>query len=236
MDNLIECRALCKNYGSVQALRSIDLSIPRGRVVGLLGPNGSGKTTFIKLACGLLTPTSGEIEVCGFRPGPESKARVSFLPDRCCLDKNRKVKGLVAFYADFYSDFDSEKAMHMLSLLGISPESRLRALSKGQQEKVQLILCMSRRAELYLLDEPIGGVDPASRDYILSAIIGSIREDATLVISTHLISDVEKILDHVIFVNEGRIVLNEGADDARERTGLSLDQLFREEFKCTASL
>ncbi len=227
-----ECRDLTKRYGAVQALEGVSLKVEPGRVLGLLGPNGSGKTTLIKIACGLLRPTSGVVEICGHTPGVESKRLASYLPDRMCLPRWMNAQQLVDFYADFYADFDEERAGVMLTRLNVLPEQRVKHMSKGTQEKVQLVLTMSRRAKLYLLDEPIGGVDPATRDFIIDTIMGSYAEDASVIISTHLISDVERILDDVAFIDRGRVVMAGEADDVRERSGKSLDELFREVFRC----
>ena len=232
MDCCLECRNLTKHFGVKTALDGVNLSIVPGRVVGLLGPNGSGKTTLIKLVNGLLTPTVGEVAVCGFQPGKESKALVSYLPDRPCLPEWMSAKQLMDFYGDFYADFDRQKATDMLARLGLSQEQRVSQMSKGMKEKVQLILVMSRKAKLYLLDEPIGGVDPATRDYILDTIIRNYSEDASVVISTHLISDVENVLDDVIFLREGKVTMQASVDDIREQYGKSVDALFREVFRC----
>ena len=229
---ILACKALCKRYGAVQALENVDLSIEPGRVVGLLGPNGSGKTTLIKLANGLLSPTSGEITVLSEAPGKLSKAAVSYLPDRPCLPDWMSAEQLMDFFGDFYADFDRDRAMDMLLRLNISPEMRIKQMSKGTREKVQLIMVMSRQASLYLLDEPIGGVDPATRDYILDTIIRNYNPEAAVIISTHLIADVEPVLDDVIFINQGRVVLQSPADAIREEKGMSVDQYFREVFKC----
>ncbi|HCR43228.1 MAG TPA: ABC transporter ATP-binding protein [Ruminococcaceae bacterium] len=232
MDNIMECRNLVKYYPGCLALNSVSLAVPKGQIVGLLGPNGSGKTTLIKLMNGLLTPTSGEILVNGMKPGVETKRIVSYLPERTYLNDWMDVKTMTDFFGDFYKDFRKDKAYEMLQRLGINPKDRLKTMSKGTKEKVQLILVMSREAELYVLDEPIGGVDPATRDYILNTIISNYSENATVIISTHLISDVEKILDGVIFINKGSIVLTSTVDDIRENEGKSVDALFREVFKC----
>ena len=229
---LLVCRGLEKRYGARQALRGIDLQLERGCVVGLLGPNGSGKTTLIKLANGLLCPSAGEIRILGAQPGVQTKRVVSYLPDRMYLERWMRVRDVCTMFSDFYTDFDEVKAYEMLSALKIQPSDRIGALSKGTCEKVQLILVMSRQAELYLLDEPIGGVDPAARDYILRTIVGNYRENATVVISTHLIGDVETILDDVVFINQGKIVLHASVDAIREKSGRSVDGLFREVFKC----
>ena len=232
MDCVLKATGLTKCYHGNPALDNLNLELPQGRIIGLLGPNGSGKTTFIKMAAGLLTPTMGEITVCGEKIGPASKALVSYLPDRTCFSKQRRVSELLDFFGDFYQDFDRSRAEHMLTALGIAPQARMRTLSKGTQEKVQLILVMSRRAKLYLLDEPIGGVDPAARDYILNTIITNYDPSATVLISTHLISDVERVLDEFLFLYQGRIIRGGNADVTREETGKSLDELFREVFKC----
>ena len=232
MTPILECRALAKRYGARNALAGINLTVHRGRIVGLLGPNGSGKTTMIKLASGLLTPTSGEIFIDGHKPDIETKAHVSYLPERTYLARWMKVTDMLEFFADFYVDFDMVKALEMLQRLNISPSDRLKAMSKGTKEKVQLILVMSRNADLYLLDEPIGGVDPAARDYILNTIISNYSENSTVIISTHLIADIERVLDDVVFINGGQIVLAESVEDIREAKGKSVDMLFREVFKC----
>ena len=232
MEARLECRGLTKRFGAVQALENVDLTVRPGRVVGLLGPNGSGKTTLIKLANGLLTPTSGSIVVCGEAPGKRSKALVSYLPDRACLPEWMSARQLMDFYADFYADFDRSRAEAMMARLNLSDKLLVGQMSKGTKEKVQLILVMSRRAQLYLLDEPIGGVDPATRDYILETIIRNYDEDASVIISTHLISDVENVLDDVIFIRDGHVTLQASVDDVREQYGKSVDALFREVFRC----
>lgn len=230
---LLECRHLTKRYASYSdALTDVNLKIFGGRIIGLLGPNGSGKTTFIKLICGLLRPTSGEILVHGCEPGVESKLLVSYLPDRVYLNDWMRVHQLISFFEDFYDNFSAEKAYAMISHLGINPGDKLKSMSKGTKEKVQLILTMSRQASLYLLDEPIGGVDPAARDYILSTILTNYNPGATVIISTHLINDVERILDDVIFLSSGKILLAGAADDIRAKNGKSIDDLFREVFRC----
>lgn len=232
MSSILECRNLVKQYGYRPALKGINLQIERGRIVGLLGPNGSGKSTLIKLANGLITPTAGEILIDGKAPGEESKKIVSYLPDKNYLNEWMTVQQLIDFFTDFYEDFSSTTAIEMLQRLNISLKDRLKNLSKGTKEKVQLILVMSRKAQLYLLDEPIGGVDPAARDYILHTIISNYNENASVVISTHLISDVESILDDVIFISQGEIVLISSVDEIREQRDQSVDALFREVFKC----
>ena len=229
---LLECNGLSKTYGHTAALEDVTFSLEPGRIVGLLGPNGSGKTTLIKLANGLLTPTSGSITVCGQVPGKVSHGLVSYLPERTSIPLWMTAAQLMDFYQDFYADFRRDAAEEMLAHLNIQPKQRIKQMSKGTREKVQLIMVMSRAAKLYLLDEPIGGVDPATRDYILSTIIGNYDPEATVVISTHLIADVEKVLDEVIFVDRGRIVLRSSVDAIREERGMSVDALFREVFKC----
>ena len=227
-----ECKNLCKRYGSVQALDNVSFTVEPGRVVGLLGPNGSGKTTLIKLANGLLTPTGGELLINGQKPGKTTRAQVSYLPDRPCLPEWMSAEKLLDMFTDFYGDFQRDKAQEMLEKLGIDPKQKIKQMSKGTREKVQLILVMSRKAELYLLDEPIGGVDPATRDYILETIIRNYNPSASVVISTHLIADVEQVLDDVIFINHGQIVLRSSVDDIREQQGKSVDAYFREVFRC----
>ena len=229
---ILTCENLSKRYGDVMALDAVNLNIEPGRIVGLLGPNGSGKTTLIKLANGLLTPTEGRVLIDGMEPGVETKKLVSYLPERTYLANWMSVKQLLTFFEDFYEDFDRERAMAMLSHLGITENQRIRQMSKGTREKVQLILVMSRRAKLYLLDEPIGGVDPAARDYILNTIIGNYDPQAAVVISTHLIADVEPLLDEVIFIQNGHILRHTPVDEIREEMGKSVDALFREEFRC----
>ena len=229
---ILECKDLSKRFGSIQALDKVNLSVEPGRVVGLLGPNGSGKTTLIKLANGLLTPTGGQILIAGEQPGPRTKALVSYLSDKAYLPDWMSAQQLMDFFQDFYADFDRDKAMEMLLRLNIAPEQRIKQMSKGTREKVQLIMVMSRKASLYLLDEPIGGVDPATRDYILETIIRNYNPEAAVIISTHLIADVEQVLDDVIFINGGRIMLQSSVDQIREEHGMSVDAYFREVFKC----
>lgn len=229
---VLECTNLSKSYGPKRALESVNLALEPGRIVGLLGPNGSGKSTLIKLTCGLLTPTAGAIRVCGGAPGPASCAQVSYLPERMAVPGWMSVKELLDFYQDFYADFRRDAAEQMLADLHLEPKQQIRQMSKGNREKAQLILTMSRAAKLYLLDEPIGGVDPATRDYILSTIIANYNLEATVVISTHLIADVEKILDEVVFLREGQLLLHQEVDALREEKGKSVDALFREVFRC----
>ena len=231
-ETVLTATGLTKRYHGNPALDDLTLELPKGRIIGLLGPNGSGKTTFIKLAAGLLTPNSGSIAIGGSPVGPETKALVSYLPDRPYFSKNMRVGQQLDFFQDFYADFDRTRAEEMLTALGISQNRRFKSLSKGNQEKVQLVLVMSRRAKLYLLDEPIGGVDPAARDYILNTIITNYDPEASVLISTHLIADVERVLDEFIFLHNGKIVRSGNVDEVREETGKSLDQLFREVFQC----
>ena len=229
---VLEIKGLNKSYGKKTALTDINLELERGKIVGLLGPNGSGKTTLIKLINGLLTANSGIITVDGNPIGEKSRLSISYLPDKTYLPDWMKVKDVMKMFEDFYENFDIKKAEDMLGKLNINGEERLKALSKGTKEKVQLILVMCRNAKLYLLDEPIGGVDPAARDYILNTIITTYNPDASVVISTHLISDIEKVLDEAIFINNGQIVLHDTVDNIREKEGKSVDGYFREVFKC----
>jgi ABC-2 type transport system ATP-binding protein len=229
---ILECKDLSKSYGSVPALNHITFAVEPGRIVSLLGPNGSGKTTLIKLAGGLLTPSGGGLTIDGMAPGKKTREIVSYLPERICLPTWMTVTQLLDFYNDFFADFRRDAANDMLQRLNIGPKQRVKEMSKGTREKVQLILVMSRAAKLYLLDDPIGGVDPATRDYILNTIISNYNPDAAVVISTHLIADVEKVLDDVIFINQGQIVLQSSVDEIREEKGMSVDALFREAFKC----
>ncbi|MFT4005979.1 MAG: ABC transporter ATP-binding protein [Lacrimispora sp.] len=227
---LITAQGLTKNYGTKPALDHIDLTVGRGRIVGLLGPNGSGKTTFIKLLCGLLQPTSGTLEINGIAPGVETKSIISYLPDRMYFADWMRACDLTGFFDDFYGDFDRAKADEMFSALGIQPNDRLKTMSKGTKEKVQLAVIMSRKAQLYLLDEPIGGVDPAARDFILNTILTNYNEDGTVMLSTHLISDIERVLDEAIFLQNGKVVRHDTVDNIREQENKSVDQLFREIF------
>ncbi len=231
--SVLKISGLSKSYGGRKpALDDLNIELPQGRIVGLLGPNGSGKTTLLKLLAGLLTPTRGRILICDKPVGIETKALVSYLPDRTYLSNNQTICQQLDFFQDFYMDFDRDRAENMLRQLNISTSARFGTLSKGNREKVQLVLVMSRRARLYLLDEPIGGVDPAARDYILNTIVHNYDPSATVVISTHLISDVEPVLDEFCFLHEGRIVRAGSVDVAREETGMTLDELFREVFRC----
>ena len=230
--SLVECKHVTKKYGMKVALDDVNLTIEKGKIIGLLGPNGSGKTTLIKLLNDLLVPNSGEILIQGNHPGVETKKIISYLPERTYLSFNMRIKEVIQYFKDFYDDFREEVAYELLKKLGINPNDQLKTLSKGMKEKVQLILVMSRKAQLYILDEPIGGVDPAARDYILDTILKNFNEDASIIISTHLISDIEKILDEVIFIKNGKIVLHESSDQLRDESGKSIDGYFREEFKC----
>ena len=229
---ILECKQLSKSYGKAPALENVSFAIEPGRIVGLLGPNGSGKTTLIKLANGLLTPNSGEILIDGAVPGRETHAVVSYLPERTAIPIWMSAGQLMDFYQDFYRDFRRQTAEEMLRHLDIRPTQRIRQMSKGTREKVQLIMVMSRSAKLYLLDEPIGGVDPATRDYILTTIISNYNPEASVILSTHLIADVEKVLDEVVFIDKGHLVLQSSVDQIREEKGMSVDALFREVFKC----
>lgn len=231
MSTILECRQLVKNYGSFPALKGIDLELQPGKIIGLLGPNGNGKTTLIKLAAGLLVPTSGEILIDGMQPGVETKKIVAYLPERNYLDDSMTVQSMVKFMADFYSDFRSDRAYELLSHLNIDPKKKFKALSKGNREKVQLILVMSRDARLYLLDEPIGGVDPASRDYILDTIIKNYNKDAAVILSTHLIADIEPVLDEFVFIRNGEMIRHSSVESVT-KTGRTVDELFREVFRC----
>lgn len=232
MSVIMECHGLTKRYGNLTALNNVDLKLEAGRIVGLLGPNGSGKTTLLKLANGLIQPTYGEILLDGKKPGAETKAIVSYLPDANYLMDWMNVNDLVNMFSEFYSDFDVTKADQMLRNLNIPGNAALKTLSKGTKEKVQLILAMSRNAMVYFLDEPIGGVDPAARDYILDTILNNYSENALVVISTHLISDIERMLDEAVLINNGNIMAHRSVDDIRENEGKSVDEYFREVFRC----
>lgn len=227
---LMVCSGLSKRFGQKYALKQVDLTLSGGKIIGLLGPNGSGKTTLMKLANGLLKPDGGEIRIGGSLPGVQTKAIVSYLPDQMYFADWMRVKDMLKLFSDFYEDFSEDMALDMLKSLDISPAEHMKSLSKGSKEKVQLILVMSRRAKLYLLDEPIGGVDPAARDFILKTILSNYSEDACVLISTHLISDVEKVLDEVVFLKDGEVVRHDSVDHIREMEGKSIDQLFREIF------
>lgn len=231
MSEILKSCGLKKRYGNKWALNGVDITLEGGKIIGLLGPNGSGKTTFIKILNGLLTPTDGSVTICGMEPGTETKKLVSYLPDNNFLNSWMTVNQIVEMFADFYDDFRKELAYEMLEKLGVSPNHKLKTLSKGNKEKVSLILVMSRNALLYVLDEPIAGVDPATRDYILSTIINNHNPESAVLISTHLILDIEQVLDEVIFINNGNIVLHKTVDEIREENDMSVDALFREVFK-----
>lgn len=229
---LLQCKNLSKSYGNNQVLKNINLTIPKGKIIGLLGKNGTGKTTLIKLINGLLIPTDGTILVNGNEVGVESKKVISYLPERTYLDKSMTVAKVIAYFKDFYDNFDDEKARKLLADLDLDISQKLSKMSKGMQEKVQLVLVMSRKADLYILDEPLGGVDPATRDYILDTILSNFNEGASVIVSTHLISDIERILDEVIFIENGEIKLMSDSDELRQKENGSIDEIFRRMFKC----
>ena len=229
---LVKCNNLCKEFDNKQVLNNINLSLPKGKIIGLLGKNGMGKTTLIKLMNDLLTPTSGEVLINGEKPSVNSKKIISYLPERTYLDKGMKVSQILTLFEEFYENFNKEKAIKLLNDLDLDINSRVNKMSKGMQEKLQLILVMSRDAELYILDEPLGGVDPATRDYILDTILSNFSEGASVIISTHLISDIERILDEVIFIDKGNIILTSSADELRAKENASIDEIFRRCFKC----
>lgn len=229
---LLECINVDKNYGNKSVLKDVNLTIPRGKIIGLLGKNGTGKSTLIKLINDLLTPTSGKILINGKEVGVESKKIISYLPERTYLDKSMTVDKVIEYFEEFYDNFDSKTARKLLKDLDLDTSQKLAKMSKGMQEKVQLVLVMSRRAELYILDEPLGGVDPATRDYILDTILTNFNEGASVIISTHLIADIERILDEVIFIDKGKIILQSDSDELRKKEGESIDEIFRRMFKC----
>ncbi len=229
---LLECKNLCKNYDEKQVLKDVNLKVSSGKIIGLLGKNGTGKTTLIKLINDLLTPTSGEVLIEGKKPGVESKEIIAYLPERTYLDKGMTVKEAIKYFKEFYKSFDETKAYKLLKDLDLDENTKISKMSKGMQEKLQLILVMSRDAKLYILDEPLGGVDPATRDYILDTILSNFSEGASVIISTHLISDIERILDEVIFIDKGKIVLTSSADELRNKENASIDEIFRRYFKC----
>lgn len=232
MEELLICKSVNKNYGNKKILKNINFIIPRGKIIGLLGKNGTGKTTLIKLINDLLTLDSGEILIDGKKIGVESKKIISYLPERTYLDKSMTVNEVIDMFSEFYDNFDAKKARKLLKDLKLDVNSKLSKMSKGMQEKVQLVLVMSRKALLYILDEPLGGVDPATRDYILDTILTNFNEGASIIISTHLIADIERILDEVIFIDNGKIDLIEEADKLRENEKTSIDEIFRRKFKC----
>jgi ABC-2 type transport system ATP-binding protein len=229
---LVECKNLCKEFDNKLILNDINLTIPKGKIIGLLGKNGMGKTTLIKLINDLLTPTSGEVLINGKKPGVSSKKVISYLPERTYLDKSMQISQILTLFEEFYDDFSKEKAIKLLKDLDLDINLKISKMSKGMQEKLQLILVMSREAELYILDEPLGGVDPATRDYILDTILSNFSEGASVIISTHLISDIERILDEVIFLDKGKIILTASADELRKKENASIDEIFRRCFKC----
>ena len=229
---LLECKNLCKEFDNKPILQDINLKIPRGKIIGLLGKNGAGKSTLIKLINDLLTPTSGEILINGKKPGVESKEIIAYLPEKTYLDREMKVKDAIKYFEEFYKNFDSQKAIKLIKNLDLDINTKISKMSKGMQEKLQLILVMSRNAELYILDEPLGGVDPATRDYILDTILSNFCEGASVIISTHLISDIERILDEVIFIDKGQIIVTSSADELRNKENASIDEIFRRYFKC----
>jgi len=231
MSEILRCENLTKSYGKVLALNNVTMTLEGGKIIGLLGPNGSGKTTLIKLINGLLTPDSGSLTICGNKPGVKTREEVAYLPDCIYLNNWMRVEQIVSYFQDFYADFRPELAYEMLERLGISRQQRLKTLSKGNKEKVCLILTMSRNAKLYVLDEPIAGVDPAARDYVISTIINNYNPEAAVLISTHLISDIEQVLDEVIFLNKGKVELQASVDRIREEKGMSVDEMFREVYR-----
>ena len=230
---LLECKNLSKSFDNKKILKDLNLIIPRGKIVGLLGKNGQGKTTLIKLINDLLTPTSGEILIEGKHPGVESKKIISYLPERTYLDKEMKIIDTLNYFDEFYDNFNIEKAKKLIKDLDLDINQKISKMSKGMQEKLQLILVMSRDADLYILDEPLGGVDPATRDYILDTILSNFKEGSSVIISTHLISDIERILDEVIFIDRGKIILTAPADELRKKEKSSIDEIFRRTFKCS---
>ena len=229
---LLECKNLCKSYGDKKILKDVNLKIPKGKIIGLLGKNGTGKTTLIKLINDLLTPTSGEVLINGKKPGVESKEIIAYLPEKTYLDREMKVRDAICYFEEFYDNFDTKRAIKLLKDLDLDIDTKIGKMSKGMQEKLQLILVMSRDAKLYILDEPLGGVDPATRDYILDTILSNFSDGASVIISTHLISDIERILDEVIFIDKGKIVLTSSCDELRKKEKASIDEIFRRSFKC----
>ena len=229
---LVECKNLCKSFDNKKILDNINLIIPRGKILGILGKNGTGKTTLIKLINDLLTPTSGKVLINGKKPGVDSKNIISYLPERTYLDKSMKISQVIKYFDEFYSNFNKETAIKLLKDLNLESTQKISQLSKGMQEKLQLILVMSRKAELYILDEPLGGVDPATRDYILDTILTNVNENASVIISTHLIADIERILDEVIFIDKGKVFLTSSSEELKKREKATIDEIFRRYFKC----
>ncbi len=229
---MIEFIDVCKNFDEQTVLKNINLTIPKGKIIGLLGKNGMGKTTLIKLINDLLTPTSGDILINGNKPGVESKKIISYLPERTYLDKSQTPLEVINYFSIFYEDFNKEKALNLLNALNLETNKKISKMSKGMQEKLQLILVMSREADLYILDEPLGGVDPATRDYILDTILSNFKEGSSVLISTHLISDIERILDEVVFIDKGEVILTASTDELRNKYNTSIDEVFRRMFKC----
>lgn len=229
---MIEFIDVCKNFDEQAVLKNINLTIPKGKIIGLLGKNGMGKTTLIKLINDLLTPTSGDILINGNKPGVESKKIISYLPERTYLDKSQTPLEVINYFSIFYEDFNKEKALNLLNALNLETNKKISKMSKGMQEKLQLILVMSREADLYILDEPLGGVDPATRDYILDTILSNFKEESSVLISTHLISDIERILDEVVFIDKGEVILTASTDELRNKYNTSIDEVFRRMFKC----
>ena len=229
---LLECKVLSKEFDNKPILKNINLKIPTGKIIGLLGKNGTGKSTLIKLINDLLTPTSGEVLINGEKPGVNSKKIIAYLPERTYLDKNMTIRQVIKYFEEFYDNFNSKKAIKLLKDLDLEIDKKLTKMSKGMQEKVQLILVMSREAVLYILDEPLGGVDPATREYILNTILSNFNDGASVIISTHLIADIERILDEVIFIDNGEIILTSSADELRNKESASIDEIFRRYFKC----
>ncbi len=236
MSTVLQASALMKDYGNKIALSNVNLQVESGKIVGLLGSNGSGKTTFLKLTAGILMPTGGSVSVCGIPVGLETKKLVSYLPERTYLNDWMTITQMLEYFADFYEDFDIERARRMLLSLGVNEQDKLRTLSKGTREKVQLVLVMSRRAKLYLLDEPIAGVDPVAREFILETILANRNPDSTILVSTHLIWDVERVLDEVVFIRDGRILLQSSTEAIRNEHGKSIDEYFREVYRCSANV
>lgn len=231
-ESIVEFEGVYKKYGDKEVFKDLNINIPKGKIVGLLGPNGSGKTTMIKIINGLTQCDKGKVKINGLKPSVKTKEIISYLPDRNHLNEDMRVKEVLKFFSDFYKDFDMKKAKDMIENLNLDINEKIKSMSKGTKEKVALILVMSRNVKLYILDEPIGGVDPASRAYIIKTILKNYNEDSTLLISTHLINEIENICDEVIIISNGKIILKGEVDDIRENRGMSIDALFKEEFKC----